>query len=264
MKKQIYFIFLSIMLYQCSGGDGNEDSAEEVIGDSFKVSSEFAKLFNNIAGFSTVGNNQILIEDAESIKELDLSDPRGGSDIGDLDDLSGIENFTNLKKLTCDRQSLRRVDLSKNTKLEYVWLANNKLIDINLKNLEFLEELQLIGNQLETIDLSDNPYLKILRLGENNFSSFDLKSTPRVDYLVLKDNPLTEIKNLIDLDLLKSFYAESTNLSSLDVSSITSLDYLDANDTPLLDCISVSQSQLDNLVSSWLFDDGTEFSLDCN
>jgi hypothetical protein len=26
----------------------------------------------------------------------------------------------------------------------------------------------------------------------------------------------------------------------------------------------VSQSQLDNLVSSWLFDDGTEFSLDCN
>ena len=103
------------MLYQCSGGDGNEDSAEEVIGDSFKVSSEFAKLFNNIAGFSTVGNNQILIEDAESIKELDLSNP--GSGIGDLDDLSGIENFTNLKKLTCDRQSLRRVDLSKNTKV---------------------------------------------------------------------------------------------------------------------------------------------------
>ena len=78
------------------------------------------------------------------------------------------------------------------------------------------------------------------------------------------DNPLTEIKNLIDLDLLKSFFVESTNLSSLDVSSITSLDYLDANDTPLLDCISVSQSQLDNLVSSWLFDDGTKFSLDCN
>ena len=67
-----------------------------------------------------------------------------------------------------------RVDLSKNTKLEYVWFANNKLIDINLKNLEFLEELQLIGNQLETIDLSDNPYLRILRLGENYFSSFDI------------------------------------------------------------------------------------------
>ena len=155
-------------------------------------------------------------------------------------------------------------DLSKNTKLEYVWFANNKLIDINLKNLEFLEELQLIGNQLETIDLSDNPYLKILRLGENNFSSFDLKSTPRVYYLVLKDNPLTEIKNLIDLGLLKDLYVDGTNLSSLDVSSLTSLDYLDASDSSILDCIQVSQSQLDNLVSSWLFDEGTQPSLDCN
>jgi hypothetical protein len=265
IKNNLLKIFLLITLFSCSGGDGNEDStelSEEIIGDAFKVSAEFAELFNKIEGVSTVGNNQILKEDAESIKELDLSYPLGGG-IGDLDDLSGIENFINLKKLTCDRQSLRRVDLSKNTKLEYVWFANNKLIDINLKNLEFLEELQLIGNQLETIDLSDNPYLRILRLGENYFSSFDLESTPRVNYLVLKNNPLTEIKNLTNLNLIKHCYLEGTNLSSLDVSGLTTLDYLDLNDTNLLSCIQVSQSQLDNLVSSWLFDEGDEFSLDC-
>lgn len=266
IKNNLLKIFLLITLFSCSGEDGKEDStelSEEIIGDAFKVSTEFAELFNKIEGVSTVGNNQILKEDAESIKELDLSDPRGGSTIGDLDDLSGIENFINLKKLTCDRQSLRRVDLSKNTKLEYVWIANNKLIDINLKKLEYLEELQLIGNQLETIDLSDNPYLRILRLGENYFSSFDLESTPRVNYLVLKNNPLTEIKNLTNLNLLKHCFLEGTNLSSLDVSGLTTLDYLDVNDTNLLSCIKVSQSQLDNLVSNWLFDEGDEFSLDC-
>ena len=121
IKRNLLLISLSTILFSCSGGDGNEeptDFSEEIIGDSFKVSPEFAELFNKIEGFSTVGNNQILKEDAESIKELDLSDPTGGSTIGDLDDLSGIENFINLKKLTVDRQSLRRVDLSKNIKLE--------------------------------------------------------------------------------------------------------------------------------------------------
>ena len=100
--------------------------------EAFTVSTEFAELYNSIDGLSTVGDNQILKSGVESVRELDLSNSISG--IGFLDDLSGIENFTNLRKLTVDRQSLRRVDLSKNTKLEYVWIANNKLIEINLKN----------------------------------------------------------------------------------------------------------------------------------
>ena len=255
--------------------DGTTDNPKELnvnsnltltanFGEAFTVSTEFAELYNSIDGLSTVGDNQILKSGVESVRELDLSDPTGGSTIGFLDDLSGIENFTNLRKLTVDRQSLRRVDLSKNTKLEYVWIANNKLIEINLKNLEFLEELQLIGNQLETIDLSDSPYLKILRLGENYFSSFDLESTPRVNYLVLKNNPLTEIKNLEDLTLLKSLFIGNTNLSSLDVSQLSLLEFVEAPNTNLLDCIQVSQNQLDNFVSTWTYDEGQGFSTGCN
>ena len=255
--------------------DGTTDNPKELnvnsnltltanFGEAFTVSTEFAELYNSIDGLSTVGDNQILKSGVESVRELDLSDPTGGSTIGFLDDLSGIENFTNLRKLTVDRQSLRRVDLSKNIKLEYVWIANNKLIEINLKNLEFLEELQLIGNQLETIDLSDSPYLKILRLGENYFSSFDLESTPRVNYLVLKSNPLTEIKNLEDLTLLKSLFIGNTSLSSLDVSQLPLLEFVEAPNTNLLNCIQVSQNQLDNFVSTWTYDEGQGFSTSCN
>ncbi len=63
---------------------------------------------------------------------------------------------------------------------------------------------------------------------------------------------------------MKDLFIESTNLSSLDVSNLTSLNFLDANDTRLLNCIKVSQNQLDNLVVSWLLDEGDKFSLDCN
>ena len=109
--------------------------------EAFTVSTEFAELYNSIDGLSTVGDNQILKSGLESVRELDLSDPTGGSTIGFLDDLSGIENFTNLRRLTIDRQSLRNIDLSKNTKLEYIHIWNNKLISINLDGLENLEKI---------------------------------------------------------------------------------------------------------------------------
>lgn len=233
-------------------------------GEAFMVSTEFAELYNSIDGLSTVGNNQILRTGLESIRELDLSDPSGGSTIGFLDDLSGIENFTNLRRLTIDRQSLRNIDLSMNTKLEYIHIWNNKLISINLDGLENLETLELNGNKLESINLSDSPFITHLRLAQNFFSSYDLSSTPRVDYLVLKDNPLTQISNLNDLTRLRYLYMGSTNLSSLDVSQLPSLQVVEVPNTNLLNCIQVSQNQLDNFVSTWRNDEGDLFSLNCD
>lgn len=233
-------------------------------GEAFMVSTEFAELYNSIDGLSTVGNNQILRTGLESIRELDLSDPSGGSTIGFLDDLSGIENFTNLRRLTIDRQSLRNIDLSMNTKLEYIHIWNNKLISINLDGLENLETLELNGNKLESINLSDSPFITHLRLAQNFFSSYDISSTPRVDYLVLKDNPLTQISNLNDLTRLRYLYMGSTNLSSLDVSQLPSLQVVEVPNTNLLNCIQVSQNQLDNFVSTWRNDEGDLFSLNCD
>ena len=255
--------------------DGTTDNPKELnvnsnltltanFGEAFTVSTEFAELYNSIDGLSTVGDNQILKSGIESVRELDLSDPTGGSTIGFLDDLSGIENFTNLRKLIVQRQSLRRVDLSKNTKLEFVWIGCNKLVEINLSGLENLDRLELSCNNLESIDLSDSPYIRHLRLGENLFSSFDASQTPRVDYLVLKSNPLTQISNLNDLTLLKSLFIGNTNLSSLDVSQLPSLEFVEVPNTNLLNCIQVSQNQLDNFVSTWTYDEGQGFSTSCN
>ena len=117
---------------------------------------------------------------------------------------------------------------------------------------------------MESIDLSDSPYIRHLRLGENLFSSFDASQTPRVDYLVLKSNPLTQISNLNDLTLLKSLFIGNTNLSNLDVSQLPSLEFVEVPNTNLLNCIQVSQNQLDNFVSTWTYDEGQGFSTSCN
>lgn len=178
--------------------------------------------------------------------------------------MSGIENFTNLRRLTIHRQSLRNIDLSKNTKLEYIHKWNNKLISINLDGLENLETLELNGNKLESINLSDSPYITHLILAQNFFSSYDHSSTPRVDYLVLKSNPLTQLSNLNDLTRLQYLYMGGVNLSSLDVSQLPSLEVVEVPNTNLLNCIQFSQNQLDNFVSTWRNDEGDVFSLKCD
>jgi hypothetical protein len=55
----------------------------------------------------------------------------------------------------------------------------------------------------------------------------------------------------------------SVNLSSLDVSQLPSLEVVEAPNTNLLNCIQVSQNQLDNFVSTWINDEGDVFSLKC-
>ena len=58
MKKIL--LLYSFLIFACSGGGDSDEGSEDIIGDNFIVSAEFAELFNNIGGQSTVGNNQIL------------------------------------------------------------------------------------------------------------------------------------------------------------------------------------------------------------
>ena len=73
-----------------------------------------------------------------------------------------------------------------------------------------------------------------------------------------------DIKNLEDLTLLKSLFIGNTSLSSLDVSQLPLLEFVEAPNTNLLNCIQVSQNQLDNFVSTWTYDEGQGFSTSCN
>lgn len=232
-------------------------------GETFTVSQEFASVFSNIDGLSVVGNNQILMSDVESVYEIDLSDPTGGSTIGYLDDLSGIEYFTNLRRLTCDRQSLRDVDLSNNTRLEYIHIWNNKLSSINLSGLENLENLQLNGNRIESIDLSDNVNLVHLRLRQNRLTEIDLTGLTGIDYLILCENPLTTISGLSSLTLIESLCLDETNISSLNVSHISNLENLYLSNMNNLNCVTVSQNQIDTHQPDWIYDQGISFSLNC-
>ncbi|SNR16959.1 T9SS type A sorting domain-containing protein [Tenacibaculum jejuense] len=73
------------------------------------------------------GDSEIQLVEAEQVLSL------GVSDLG-IQELTGIEDFINLKVLNCRGNELTSLDLSENRKLEYLNCSNNKLDFINIKN----------------------------------------------------------------------------------------------------------------------------------
>lgn len=93
-----------------------------------------------------------------------------------IKDLRGIEYFTNLLTLHADMNYLKTLDLSKNTKLKYLYCNNNMLTDIKLP--VSLERLELFANEFTQLDLSNLKNLKFLYVNDNYLTHLDLSNNP--------------------------------------------------------------------------------------
>ena len=79
-----------------------------------------------------------------------------------IKDLTGIEYFTALEDLYCDRNNLTSLDVSKNTKLMSLSCANNKLTSLNVSGCAELLSLYCSDNRLTSLDVSGCTELQYL------------------------------------------------------------------------------------------------------
>ena len=127
---------------------------------------------------------------------------------------------------------IKSIDVSKNSKLERLDVAQNSLTSLNVKNNRKLVELQVYCNQLTSLDLSSNYMLKTLYCSENQFTSLDLSSNVSLEDLTVSENPLTEL-DLRAQSNLKTLYCKKMQLKKLDVSRCTELQKLYCNDNQI-------------------------------
>ncbi len=93
-----------------------------------------------------------------------------------IENLKGIEHFTNLSTLHADMNRLTTLDLSNNQNLKYLYCNNNMLTDINLP--ASLERLELFANEFTQLDLSNLTNLKFLYINDNYLTNLDLSNNP--------------------------------------------------------------------------------------
>ena len=165
-----------------------------------------------------------------------------------ISDLTGIEYFTSVIELDCQRTPIKTLDvsaltelqilncykcelegtldLSGNVKLEGVACHGNRnLTAINVTNCPVLSSLDFSSTGVTTIDLSKNIKLQQLACADTAITELDLSSNAGLMNLACYNTQITELdlsKNVI----LEYIDCSNNNISALDISNNPELTYL--------------------------------------
>lgn len=167
------------------------------------------------AGIDDVEDGSVLTDAISDVIDLVLED-KG------ITNLQGIEDFTMLEGLWLADNDLRTVDLRENLNLLFVFIRNNGLESLNVSGLTLLEKIEVNDNALESLNISDNTALQQLTLNNNMLQSIDISIIP----------------------------------------GGTQLNTFNIEDNPL-DCIQVNEDQLNDIPAQWTKDMEDTYTLDC-
>ncbi len=171
----------------------------------------------------------VLTNEIASITKLDLS----GLNITDL---TGIADFTALDTLILTDNQLTYLDLTNNPNLVYLDISENPIEALLVIDEDIIKEASLNRSQDTT-----NDNLLYINISGTNITTFNLSYVP----------------NLV------TFIANNSKLDSLDVSGNENLATLNLMSCPL-NCIQVSQTQLDNIPAGWKKETSASYSINCS
>ncbi len=145
-------------------GFGNHCGETNIPDPDFETALESNGMGNGIAN-----DNYVITANIENVTTLDL--------IGDILDLTGIEDFTSLINLNCAGTDITTVNLSALTQLETLNCENTNLVSLDLTANTNLTTLNASGTNISELDLSQNSALTILRVSSNpNLTALNIKN----------------------------------------------------------------------------------------
>lgn len=208
------------------------------------------KFRNYILNEITFGKTTLEQETIDKITELNI--PKLG-----LENLKGIEYFTNLQSINCSYNKISELDFSSNPNLTFINCSNNTLSKLNVSKNQRLSQLNCYNNNLSNLDISKNEALVYLYCYHNNLTKLDMTNNLKLVEVFCQENRLenlnvsqnTALEKLWTFDNtissiniqhnihLTEFYCKNNNLSELDTTKNTALQHLTfyGNSIPRLD-----------------------------
>lgn len=168
-----------------------------------------------------------------TLKTLDLTQ-------NNISDLTGIQDFVSLTNLYCGKNSLKALNVSKNTALTVLDCNNNQITALDVSNNVALTTLYCGQNSLTTLNVSKNKALTTLDCNNNKINSLDVSNNIALLDLTCYTNQLTSLDVKVNTALTK-LNSGANQYTSLDVSSNTALTFLGCN-TSQLTSIDVSKN----------------------
>ena len=149
-----------------------------------------------------------------------------------ISDLTGIQYFTALERLSCDNNQLTSLDVSKNTALTSLHCWNNQLTRLDVTKNTALTHLYCRVNKLTSLDVTKNTALTYLDCANNQLTSLDVTKNIALEYLFCYANQLTSL-DMTKNTALTQLSCDNNQLTSLDVSKNTALTELSCGSNQL-------------------------------
>lgn len=141
-----------------------------------------------------------------------------------IQDLTGIEAFTNLVFLSVVNNSLNSLNVQQNTQLKGLICAMNNLTTINVSQNTQLERLVFALNQnFMGLDLSNNVNLKELNFDNTSISNLDLSHQVSLEKLLCSDAELMSL-NVSFCPLINTIECSSNMIMTLNTTGCTQLE----------------------------------------
>ncbi len=157
-------------------------------------------------------NGQVLTSDINTVQELDVR-------YRNINNLTGIDDFTALEDLNVKGNNLNTLDTSGNIQLRSLICNTNPLNTINLSSNLFLENLEIQGlHQIDLIDLSNNINLQTLNMVDCWIDNIDISNNLNLKTFIAGGVSFSEI-DLSNNPLLEHLDLTGVHLNTLDVSN---------------------------------------------
>ncbi|CAL2077297.1 hypothetical protein [Tenacibaculum sp. 190524A05c] len=104
-------------------------------------------------GYDDVLDDYVLTDNIKDVSFLPMNN------LG-IQDLTGLEDFTNLNTVRVLGNPIQSIDLTANTELQYITLGHQSLTSLNIDGLMKLIRITLQDSSLTTLDVSNNTSIK--------------------------------------------------------------------------------------------------------
>jgi Leucine-rich repeat (LRR) protein len=106
-----------------------------------------------------------------------------------IKEIKGLSELTNLRKLYCSMNKIKKLNLKANLNLEYLNCSYNNISELNLTSLHNLKELYCWNNNLSEakLNLKANLKLEYVDYSFNNISELNLSNNKRLIYFKYKN-----------------------------------------------------------------------------
>ena len=181
-------------------------------------------------GYDDVLDGVVLTSNIKQVAFLDLTDKN-------INDLTGIQDFIMLESITSNigNEIEGVLDLSSNTNLSYVDLANNQLSELYLNNNSNLLDLYVYNNPtLSILEIENSPNLQFLNIHDNLVTDLDLSNSPKINKMRIWNSKLEslDLSNQTELEVLRAQNIFKSAGKSIDLSNNPLIKIIDLRNNP--------------------------------